>query len=565
MVRCGTCEQPLPDGAVACPHCSGTTVLVHDPTHPRTATVAPPAPAAGWRLLGPGVAVGGYVLERRIGEGGMSAVYLATDAALGRRVALKVLQPNLVGDAGMRRRFLREGRIARGLSHPNVVPVFDVVAEGDLVALVMEYVDARTLAEFVSAWRGAVPLEVAAEVADGILAGLEAAHELGVVHRDLKPGNVLVEERAGHLVARIIDFGIARVLEGTTYTLSGAVLGTCRYMSPEQAKSRPVDPRADLYAFGVVLFEMLTGRPPFVDPQPFALMMAHATQPPPAPTSLRPDLPAAVEAVILRCLAKEPAERPPSATALRGELRDAIPWAAAAPRRVLTGPRPNGHVLCEVPAGPFAMGPERRTVWLDAFGIDRWPVTNRQYHAFVKTTGYRPDDPTLFLKHWPSVAGGPSAAQADQPVVYVSHGDALAYASWLGLRLPTEAEWEKAVRGTDGRRYPWGAEAPTAERAWFGSRKGPAAVGQRPAGASPFGVQDAVGQVWEWTADEDDPTFLREGPTTNPRRPVGPKAVSAAVRGGAWMFDDPKALRTTARTAFPVGSRMDGVGFRCAS
>jgi serine/threonine protein kinase len=564
MVRCGTCEQVLPEGAFACPHCSGTTVLVPDPTHPRTADVAAPPLTVGWRLLSPGVRVAGYVLERRIGEGGMSAVYLATDRALGRRVALKVLQPNLVGDAGMRRRFLREGRIARLLSHPNVVPVYDVVSDGELVALVMEYVDARTLAEFVASWRGAVPLDVAAQIGDGILAGLQAAHDQGVVHRDLKPGNVLVEETDGHLVARIIDFGIARILEGTTYTLSGAVLGTCRYMSPEQARSKPVDTRADLYAFGVVLYEVLTGRPPFVDPQPFALMMAHATQPPPPPTSLRPDLPAPLEALLLDCLQKEPDARPQSAEALRQRLRDVVPWAGQAPRRVVTGDAPNGHHLCSVPAGPFLMGTERRTVWLDAFGVDRFPVTNRQYHAFVTATGYRPDDPSLFLKHWPA-GGAPVPSQLDLPVVYVSHGDAVAYANWLGLRLLSEAEWEKAVRGTDGRRYPWGAEPPAAELAWFGSRKGPAAVGARPAGRSPFGVQDAVGQVWEWTADEDDPTFLREGPTTNPRRPVGPRATTAAVRGGAWMFDDAKALRATARAAFPVGSRMDSVGFRCAS
>jgi hypothetical protein len=123
------------------------------------------------------------------------------------------------------------------------------------------------------------------------------------------------------------------------------------------------------------------------------------------------------------------------------------------------------------------MGTERRTVWLDAFGVDRFPVTNRQYHAFVTATGYRPDDPSLFLKHWPA-GGAPVPSQLDLPVVYVSHGDAVAYANWLGLRLLSEAEWEKAVRGTDGRRYPWGAEPPAAELAWFGSRKGPAAVGR---------------------------------------------------------------------------------------
>ncbi|MEZ4240982.1 MAG: SUMF1/EgtB/PvdO family nonheme iron enzyme [Myxococcota bacterium] len=563
-MRCPRCGATHPDDASRCPACGAASpaFVGRETTGGSHVPVQPPLS----RVVGEGTRLGSYRLGRRIGEGGMSAVYEAWDEALDRRVAVKVLHPNLVGDAGIRRRFLREGRITNGWSHPNVVPVLDTVATDEVVALVMQRVDGPTLADVAAQWRGGMPERELAELAVGLLDGLAAAHARGVVHRDLKPGNVLVAAEGGRQVPRIIDFGIARVLEGTTYTLTGAVLGTCRYMSPEQVRGEPVDERSDLYALGIVLYELATGQSPFAETQPYALMMAHTSKEPRNAAELRPDLSPALVRAIHACLAKDPDARPESAEALRRELADAlsVTLVPPAPR---TGDVGNGHDLRLVPAGTFLHGADRREVWLDAFAIDRLPVTNAQYHAFVRATGYRPDDPDRFLAHWPSPAG-PSRAQREHPVVFVSLRDAAAYAGWLGLRLPSEAEWEKAARGTDGRRYPWGSAPPTLERAWFGQRTGTAPVGARPAGASPYGVEDLVGLVWEWCSDEDDPVFAREGPAVNPRRPVREagrdEGVAAVVRGGAWIFDDPKAMRTTTRAAYPPDARLVTVGFRCA-
>lgn len=572
VMTCPRCGESYETEVARCPRCGAAapTIVLSDDTgsgarsrpreQPRSERSAPALVAPG--MLGPGAMLGNYELGHKIGDGGMSAVYAATDRVLGRPVAVKILHPNLVSDEGIRRRFLREGRLTSGWAHPNIVPVLGTVVAGDSVALVLEQVHGQTLTQIIEQWRGGMPLRELGEIATGLLSGLEAAHARGIVHRDLKPGNVLIEVHDGRLVPRIIDFGIARVLEGTTYTLTGAVLGTCRYMSPEQVRGEPVDARSDLYAFGIVLYELATGQPPFADAQPFSLMMAHTHRVPERPSTLRRDLPPQLDEAIMRCLAKYPAERPSSAGELAGQLAallDIKPWQA----ELVEGELPNEHYLCRVPGGEFQMGPERRKVWLDGFSIDRMPVTNAQYHVFLKSTGYRPEDRARFLAHWPSL-DGPSPEQRDHPVVFVSYADAMAYAGWLGLRLPTDAEWEKAARGTDGRRFPWGGAPPTLQHAWFGQRRGTAPVGGRRLGASPYGAQDMVGLVWEWCADEEDQVFLKSGPTVNPRRPVRAESASVVVRGGAWLFDDPKALRTTTRWTVAPGDRLDTLGFRCA-
>jgi serine/threonine-protein kinase len=193
------------------------------------------------------------------------------------------------------------------------------------------------------------------------------------------------------------------------------------------------------------------------------------------------------------------------------------------------------------------MGPERRVVWLDAFYVDRLPVTNAAYRRFVEVTGHEPP------KTW-----GPP----DHPVTHVSWLDAQAFAAWAGKRLPTEAEWEKAARGTDGRKYPWGRTEPDETRANFGKRaRGPVRAGSFPDGASPYGVLDLAGNVWEWCDDADDPDFYEKGPARNPRSPSGGGA--RVVRGGSWLYGA-RALRTYARTSFAPDVRFAGGGFRCA-
>jgi serine/threonine-protein kinase len=217
-----------------------------------------------------------------------------------------------------------------------------------------------------------------------------------------------------------------------------------------------------------------------------------------------------------------------------------------------------------IPEGPFLMGQHRRRVHVDAFYIDRTPVTNRQFKLFVDVTGYKPDDPDAarLLSHLHR--GEIPRRLVDHPVVYVSWDDARAYAAWAGKRLPTEAEWEKAARGTDGRRYPWGRAEPSASRANYDNRDGGTTpVGSCPEGASPYGVLDMAGNVWEWCEDYDDTGFYADGPPRNPRNTRRPaEGARLVMRGGSWMFGA-QSLRTYARTSFEAHYRFAGGGFRC--
>jgi len=554
MLVCPDCRAAY-DDASHCPRCgSAAPTFVEGGGRRPAATgvvAAPPIPPA--RLLARGTRLGPYLVEGVLGEGGMSAVYAATDTALQRQVALKALHPFLLGDQGIAARFRREGRIGLGFVHPHVGRIHDLVDTGDVLALVMERIQGVVLQDIVRSWPSGMPLPELAQVMSGVVAALQAAHDRGLVHRDIKPGNVMVEVREGQLHARVIDFGIARVLEGTTYTLSGAVLGTCRYMSPEQVRGDAVGPESDRYSLGVMLYELATGVPPFAGDQPYALMMAHTVEVPVPPRIHRPELPDDLDALILGLLAKQPAERP---------SLDEVGALFSVPQRPspLAGPERNGHELVAVPPGPFLYGEDRRSVGMTGFRIDRFPVTNRQFAAFLDATSYRPMDGLDFLRHWDGER--PLTGQLDHPVVWVSHGDALAYAAWVGLRLPTEAEWEKGARGDDGRRYPWGKATPDQSTANFGQRSGPTAVGDHPAGASPYGMEDAAGNVWEWTADELRRSTFDEA--VDPHAPAGPWSAQVVTRGGCWWFDDPGSLRCTARAGWAPATRSDAIGFRCA-
>jgi serine/threonine-protein kinase len=525
--------------------------------------------------LPPGTMLSVYRVGPVLGEGGMGVVYRAEDTAARRSVAVKCLHTNLAGDPEIRRRFAREARVLRLWSHPGAVAVYDFVEHEHLLAIVMELVSGQSLAAHLARWQGRMPYAEIRDIMGEVFDAMNDAHEHGVVHRDLKPDNILVRDDGGRLRPKIVDFGIAKILEGTTFTVSGALLGTCRYMAPEQVKSPGgTDHRADVYSLGVTLYELVTGQPPFDGGgNHFAAMMAHVSQRPRPPSKLRKGVPAELERLILDALAKDPAARPASCAELRARLFDAIPPAsaggsAASSRGEDALPRSiddtNGHAMILVPAGTFAMGPGRREVYLDAFYLDRTPVTNEQFQVFLEVTGYEPADVAKgrFLAHWRN--GEPPRGEERHPVAYVSWLDARAYAAWAGKRLPTEAEWEKAARGTDGRKYPWGRAEPGPSHANFGRRDGATTpVGSFPDGASPYGILDLAGNVWEWCDDVHDEAFYEGGPTHNPRHTRAQKHSQYVMRGGSWMYDA-GSLRTFARVGFEAHYRFAGGGFRCA-
>ncbi len=281
-------------------------------------------------MVNSGRVVGGrYELLDRIGRGGMAEVFRAFDRVLERRVAVKVLTVDGAEDETLFDRFRREARTAASLTHPNVVSVYDTGIDDDVHYIVMELVEGPSLVDVL---RREGPLEVprALEVIRPVANALAAAHAQGLVHRDVKPGNILFD-RTGN--PKISDFGIARVVSAATQT--SAVYGSALYMAPEQARGATVDGRADIYALGCVLYEMLTGHPPFVGDAALAVVYQHLNASPEPPSRLRPNIPTVLDAIVLRALAKDPAERYPQMDDFRGDLER---FAAGLPPLTAAGP-----------------------------------------------------------------------------------------------------------------------------------------------------------------------------------------------------------------------------------
>ncbi len=626
-----------------------------------------------------GKQLGPYQITKFLGEGGMAAVYEAYQASMERSVALKILPRSLSADAQFVKRFEQEAKSLAQMQNPHILPVFDFGTDEGYTYIVMPLIKAGTLSDLMKGQ----PLTfkqirtIGMDLADA----LDYAHSRGLVHRDVKPANVLVDERGNCM---LMDFGIAKLVESSAkLTNTGGIIGTPAYMSPEQGQAQPLDGRSDLYSLGVILHEMATGRAPYDAETPIAIVLKHISEPPPRPRTVNPNVPEKLERVILRCLAKKPADRYATGHALAEDLERALPadtvpsmtaptqpitdetaemptrltarprwpWVlgglafaalaaagvfffnnAAAPiaptaTRTLAAPTattiiaatftaipptatsepsatavpptltnapptetpipsitpsptlgvgssrisPNdGMAQVFVPAGEFSMGSAdtdkeatffekpAHAVAVDAFWADRTEVTNAQYAQCVAAGScIRPISFQSATR--PSYYGNPTFD--NYPVLYVSWVNARSYCEWAGRRLPTEAEWEKAARGTDGRIYPWGDTPPSASRANFNSNRGDTTpAGNFADNASFYGALDMAGNVWEWVSDWYAGHYYDSSPDANPQ---GPDTGSLRVlRGGAWD-STLKDVRSAARFQLGPTKRQNFIGFRC--
>ncbi|MCR2783043.1 MULTISPECIES: Stk1 family PASTA domain-containing Ser/Thr kinase [unclassified Microbacterium] len=300
----------------------------------------------------PRVLSGRYRIDELIGRGGMARVYRGYDLTLGRPVAIKILKRDLAEDSAFRTRFRLEAQAASRMSHPTIVRVYDAGEDSETDAdgsvhpvpyIVMELVQGALLKDLIA--DGPLPATTAVRYVDGILEALEYSHRAGVVHRDIKPGNVMVTE-AGQV--KVMDFGIARAVSDSSSTVADttAILGTAAYFSPEQAKGEPVDARADVYSTGVVLYELLTGRQPFRGETPVAVAYQHVSETPVPPSEVNPDVPRGLDAVVLRALAKDPFQRFQDAAGFREALDATVDGKTPSKRQVgaltnqLYGPDP---------------------------------------------------------------------------------------------------------------------------------------------------------------------------------------------------------------------------------
>jgi len=264
------------------------------------------------------VLVDRYAVGQLLGRGGMAEVFLATDRVLDRPVAVKVLGSWLADDRTFVERFRREALSAARISHPNLVAVFDAGSEGDVHFIVMELVPGETLADVLRR-EGRIASPLATQIASSVGDALATAHAAGIVHRDVKPANVM---RTPDGRTKLMDLGIARGIEGESITRASSILGTAGYVSPEQARGEPVDHRSDIYSLGCVLYEMLTGRQPFLADNPVAVAYQHVHEAPVPPSSLEPSVPGALESIVLRAMEKDPQARFQDAAEMVAALED---------------------------------------------------------------------------------------------------------------------------------------------------------------------------------------------------------------------------------------------------
>jgi eukaryotic-like serine/threonine-protein kinase len=585
---------------------------------------------------------GKYDLLERLGSGRYGNVYRALDQTLDREVALKLLKPEWSGDLRFIQQFQREAKTAAKIEHANVVGVYEVGEQDGRWFIAMQYMPGGSLHDRLEDLQNrdeVLSIDQALEIGLEIGLGLAAIHKRDLVHCDLKPSNILFDAD-GH--ARVGDLGLTRSFTASRSSLTGTSTlhapGTPAYMSPEQETGAPhLRPPADVYALGLVLFEMLTGRS-YKNQEPGTKLSALRENSPAwldellasmlaedwhqrlwsgekAAVAIQPCLELARAAALMPSKGKKPAGGEPE-NAPQVPTVEPLPRAVPDPTARITSeprleiqekepgpcaqeessqkanetlhaaepaPQETGQkvftlapgvemVFVCVPEGEFWMGNDpkehpqadpdeqpKHTVWLDTFWVAKSPVTNRQFAAFTQS---REGERVARLRGWRIPPG-----KEEHPVVSISWDEAAAFCAWLEhtngheICLPTEAEWEKAARGTDSHIFPWGSQSPDARRCNFNQIvKDTTSVGKySPDGDSPYGCVDMAGNVWEWIQDWYDSGYYARSPRSSPGGPE--EGEQRILRGGSWN-NNTWSVRAGNRNKGYPGNLFNLIGFR---
>jgi len=508
-----------------------------------------------------------YRILEQLGQGGFGAVYRVEDLIHKTACALK---ENLDYWDEAQRQFEREARLLAGLRHPNLPRVtnfFTIPGQGQY--LVMDFVEGYDIQTILERVNQPLAEKQVLDWIDQICDAMAYLHSQtpAVIHRDIKPSNIRITP-AGR--AMLVDFGIAKVYDPGAYTIAGARAVTPGYSPVEQYGQGSTDARSDIYALGATLYTLLTNQRP---PESIARITGESLLP---PSQLNPSLTSYLEPAILRAMEiladnryptiaafrdalKKPAlarsprisqdqDRSGAHTTLPNPSRNSQPAEAASSARPAIGRKAktssraaDQNVWITIPQGEFLFGEEKVKIILPEFQIAKYAVTNQQYKAFLTGVYQHPAPAGWKKREYP-------AGKALYPVVGITLYDAVTFCEWLGCRLLTEEEWEKAARGTDGRTYPWGEDWEDGKYCnnWDAEIGGPTPVDRYPAGVSPYGVWDMVGNTWEWTASEYRGPFMH------------------VLRGGSWRLFSRYNVFVTRRDWLTLDDSRADLGFRCA-
>ncbi len=498
---------------------------------------------------------GRYIITSILSAGGMGNVYKALDARLDNKAFVIKEMIDRFTDQQERdyaiKRFREETRLLSILRHPHLPIVHDYFIEAGRYYLVMDYVEGKDLEKIVAGYPRGLPEKRVVAWALQLCSVLSYLHNFEhpdnrhpqiIIYRDIKPSNIVINSADK---AILVDFGIAKVFDPK---VKGTMIGTPGYAPPEQYQGM-AEPRSDVYSLGATMHHLLTGQDPR-QRTPFSF---------PPVRSMNPNVSPRLSQIVAKALSLKAEKRYRTVDEMRMELEGGVIQPSISTATSGRIPPPD---MIHIPAGEFIRGSDdspderpKKKIYLDDFYIDEHPVTNREYTEFIRDTKHK------YPEGW--IKGTYPSGKDDHPVVGVSWEDAKAYAEWAGKRLPTEAEWEKAARGSDGRRYPWGdnfdKDRCNTLPAGIGDTT---SVGRHsPEGDSPYGVTDMAGNIWEWVADWYDENYYRLAPDRNPLSPRDGRYKVA--RGGSYL-DAGSYARITYRYRYSPSTRLDILGFRCA-